>query len=197
MPTAVPTMPDSASGVSITRASPKSFWRFSVTRKTPPSLPMSSPMRTTLESFSMARRRPALMPLAMVSLVISGSPRSWRSSPRTRRAPPRRAGAPRRRCGRTSTAARGRHRQAALADPRGQLVGLAVHSVVELLVRLAAGGEVGLEPGDGVAQLPHLDLGRDAVLRRVVGGGVGAHPVGERLHHGGPLAGPRGLERRL
>src|ERR1035441_10161843 len=40
-------MPDSASGVSITRASPKSFCRPSVTRKTPPSLPTSSPMIRT------------------------------------------------------------------------------------------------------------------------------------------------------
>src|SRR5437762_2658824 len=70
MPIAVPTMPDSASGVSITRASPKSFCRPSVMRKTPPSLPMSSPISTTLGSSSMALRRPAFSALAMLIVVI-------------------------------------------------------------------------------------------------------------------------------
>src|ERR1019366_8908745 len=71
MPMAVPTMPDSASGVSMMRSSPKSFCRFSVTRKTPPSLPMSSPMMTILGSRSMAGRRPALMALPMVIFDMS------------------------------------------------------------------------------------------------------------------------------
>src|SRR5690606_14765723 len=59
-------MPASASGVSRTRCSPKSFCRPSVIRKTPPSLPMSSPMSRTLSSRSMAARIPALSALAMV-----------------------------------------------------------------------------------------------------------------------------------
>src|SRR5689334_172826 len=63
-PIAVPTMPDSASGVSMTRLSPKSFWRPSVTRKTPPSLPTSSPMTSTLGSDSRARRSDSLIALA-------------------------------------------------------------------------------------------------------------------------------------
>src|SRR5512134_2368071 len=66
-------MPDSASGVSMTRSSPKSFWRPSVIRKTPPSLPTSSPMTTTLGSFSIAARRPALSPFARVILAMSVS----------------------------------------------------------------------------------------------------------------------------
>src|SRR5664280_733412 len=74
MPMAVPTMPDSASGVSMMRSSPKSFCRFSVTRKTPPSLPMSSPMMTTLGSRSIARRRPALMALPIVTFDMSVLP---------------------------------------------------------------------------------------------------------------------------
>src|SRR6476660_7568824 len=61
---AVPTMPDSASGVSMTRLSPKSFCRPSVTRKTPPSLPTSSPMIRTLGSDSRARRSDSLIALA-------------------------------------------------------------------------------------------------------------------------------------
>src|SRR5262245_39638704 len=64
-------MPDSASGESMTRSSPKSFWRPSVIRKTPPSLPTSSPMTRTLGSFSMALRRPMFRPLARVILVLS------------------------------------------------------------------------------------------------------------------------------
>ena len=47
-PTEVPTMPDSPSGESMTRASPKSFCSPSVTRNTPPSLPMSSPEQEDL-----------------------------------------------------------------------------------------------------------------------------------------------------
>src|SRR3954452_7784553 len=62
-------MPDSARGESITRSSPKSFCRPSVIRKTPPSLPTSSPMITTLPSLSMALRRPSLSAFAMVMLV--------------------------------------------------------------------------------------------------------------------------------
>ena len=175
----------------MTRSSPKSFCRPSVTRKTPPSLPMSSPMRRTLGSFSMAMRRPLLMPLASVIWVIVG-------------APPLEAGvvggelaalvldersAPRRRRGRTSTPApgrawsgspRGRRRPA--RRPRGSSASKKSWSAL-LLVH-----EVGLEPLDRVAELPHLDLGGDAVLGRVVGGRVGAHPVGVGLDEGRALA---------
>ena len=65
-PIAVPMIPDSASGVSITRSSPKSFCSPSVTRKTPPSLPTSSPMMSTLGSASMAARSPSFSALASV-----------------------------------------------------------------------------------------------------------------------------------
>src|SRR3954452_2483636 len=68
MPTAVPTIPDSARGLSMTRSSPKSFCRPSVIRKTPPSLPTSSPITRTLGSASIALRSPLLSPLASVIL---------------------------------------------------------------------------------------------------------------------------------
>ena len=68
-------IPDSASGESITRCSPKSFCSPSVTRNTPPSLPMSSPASTTLGSASSARRSPAFSALASVSLVMGGASR--------------------------------------------------------------------------------------------------------------------------
>src|SRR5450759_2354957 len=72
-------MPDSASGVSTTPASPKSFCRPSVTRKTPPSLPTSSPMIRTLGSSSMALRRPSFSALDSVRVAIGLPPRRRRS----------------------------------------------------------------------------------------------------------------------
>src|SRR4051812_16557841 len=47
MPIAVPMMPASASGVSITRSAPNSSYRPLVARNTPPNLPTSSPSTTT------------------------------------------------------------------------------------------------------------------------------------------------------
>ncbi len=67
-PIAVPMIADSASGVSMTRASPKSASSPSVIRKTPPSLPTSSPITTTFSSAAMAVRRPVLRALASVSV---------------------------------------------------------------------------------------------------------------------------------
>src|SRR5215831_11011655 len=81
---AVPTMPDSASGVSTTRDSPKSFCSPSVTRNTPPSLPTSSPMMSTLGSASRDLRRPWLIALESVSVVIAPPPPA-RTSPGKRR----------------------------------------------------------------------------------------------------------------
>src|SRR6476659_8638908 len=53
-PTAVPRIPASASGVSTQRSTPKRSWRPAVARKTPPSLPTSSPMTRTDESRSIS-----------------------------------------------------------------------------------------------------------------------------------------------
>src|SRR5687768_10109484 len=47
MPIALPMMPASASGVSITRSPPNSSYRPDVARNTPPNLPTSSPRTTT------------------------------------------------------------------------------------------------------------------------------------------------------
>src|SRR5882757_685058 len=71
-PTAVPMIPDSASGVSKTRSSPKSFCSPSVIRKTPPSLPTSSPITRTFGSRSMAARSPLFNAFAIVIVLISG-----------------------------------------------------------------------------------------------------------------------------
>src|SRR6266404_1104168 len=66
-PMAVPMMPDSARGVSTTRSAPKRAWRPSVTRKTPPFLPMSSPRRMTRSSAASSWARARLMAWTRVS----------------------------------------------------------------------------------------------------------------------------------
>src|SRR5689334_11123303 len=71
-PTAKPTMPASASGVSKHRLSPYAENSPSVMRKTPPRRPTSSPNTTTRSSSAMASRRAAFNALAMVVLVIGG-----------------------------------------------------------------------------------------------------------------------------
>src|SRR5450759_3083734 len=175
---AVPTMPDSARGVSMIRSSPKSFCRFSVTRNTPPSLPMSSPMMTTLGSRSMDRRRPALMDLPIVTFamsVLSLKARGVGSEPGA-------LGVDQRVLLDIDVVThrqwlRVRHRKTDRADPCRSLIGFNFDVIEERRVGLETGRQVGLEPGDRVAQLPDLDLGGDAVLRRVVGGGVSTHPV--------------------
>ncbi|SQD94526.1 hypothetical protein FMEAI12_2620003 [Parafrankia sp. Ea1.12] len=76
-PMAVPTMADSASGVSMTRSSPNRACRPSVIRKTPPSLPTSSPMITTFGSAAMAESRPVFSAFARVRVwrgLAGGSP---------------------------------------------------------------------------------------------------------------------------
>ena len=58
-PIAVPTIPDSASGVSITRPAPNSSMNPSVTLKAPPNVPMSSPMQNTDSSARISSRSPS------------------------------------------------------------------------------------------------------------------------------------------
>src|SRR5262245_22569592 len=53
-PTAVPRIPASASGVSTHLSAPKRSWSPAVARKTPPSLPTSSPMTSTDSSRSIS-----------------------------------------------------------------------------------------------------------------------------------------------
>ena len=87
------------------------------------------------------------------------------------------------------------HLDRAAADAGGELVALGVDGVEERGVGDAAAREVRLEPGDRVAQLPLLQLAGQPVAGRVVGGGVRAHPVGERLDEGRALALAGGGER--
>src|SRR5712692_7827289 len=75
MPTAVPMMAASASGLSMTRWEPNFRCKSSVTRKTPPSTPTSSPRTSTSASCSIAWKRARLSALTMFSLGIASAPR--------------------------------------------------------------------------------------------------------------------------
>src|SRR2546422_4010683 len=75
MPTAVPMMAASASGLSMTRWEPNVRCKSSVTRKTPPSTPTSSPRKSTSASSSIAWKRARVSALTMFSLGIASAPR--------------------------------------------------------------------------------------------------------------------------
>src|SRR5256886_1803577 len=81
MPTAVPMMAASASGLSITRWEPNFRWRSSVTRKTPPSTPTSSPRISTSGSRSISCRSARLSAFTMLSLVMGVMYRSSSPAP--------------------------------------------------------------------------------------------------------------------
>ena len=66
-----------------------------------------------------------------------------------------------------------------------------------VLVGQAVALEVGLDPLDRALQPPALDVVGEAVAGRVVGRGVGTHPVGVGLHERRALAVARALQRGL
>ena len=84
MPTAVPRMPASASGVSVQRSSPNSLASPSVTRKTPPRVPTSSPRTCTVGSSAIASRSARVRACAMVA-GLSGDGGHRRAPPRSSR----------------------------------------------------------------------------------------------------------------
>src|SRR5436309_688527 len=131
MPTAVPMMAASASGLSITRWEPNFRWRSSVTRKTPPSTPTSSPRISTSGSRSISCRSARLSAFTMLSLVMarvmyrSSSPGpTVGGAPQVREASsPGQALAAHRRRALRDLGRFGR-RGAALAQPAGELLAL-------------------------------------------------------------------------
>src|SRR3990167_1294507 len=73
MPTLMPAISASASGVSITRRQPKRSFRPLVARNTPPLVPTSSPSTTTLGSFCMARASARFTASTSVTTWVAGS----------------------------------------------------------------------------------------------------------------------------
>src|SRR5262245_56891597 len=71
MPTEAPMMPASARGLSITRRPPNRRCNPSVTRKTPPSTPTSSPMMTMSGSRSISSSRARFSALTMLSFAMA------------------------------------------------------------------------------------------------------------------------------
>src|SRR2546426_7050499 len=71
MPTAIPAINPSASGVSATRSAPKRCCRPAVARNTPPLMPTSSPRTTTRSSSSMARASARLIASTSVMFDIA------------------------------------------------------------------------------------------------------------------------------
>ena len=87
------------------------------------------------------------------------------------------------------------HLQAALADARGELVGVVLNALEEGAVDDLLLVEERLHPLERVLELPGLELGGEPVAGRVVGGGVRAHPVGEGLDERRALPGAGVVER--
>ncbi|CAM5726419.1 hypothetical protein STENM223S_01310 [Streptomyces tendae] len=191
MPTAVPRMPASASGVSVQRSSPNSLARPSVIRKTPPSVPTSSPMTCTDGSSVMASRNARVRACAMVAGFTATAVMAA-LLPTRPRPPARREPFPLlQQLGRGL----GVHMR---EQVHGVQLRVLVHAGAQTgghrlgvlpgadagLVQQAASGQSPLQQGDRVVRPPGLDLGVAAVAGRVVGVGVGVHAVGDRLDQG-------------
>ena len=81
IPIATPTMPDSASGVSITRSSPKSSRKPCETLKTPPRVPTSSPSRTIRSSAAISACSVSRIAVTrLTGLTVASSANTWRST---------------------------------------------------------------------------------------------------------------------
>src|SRR5690606_7538326 len=184
-------MPDSASGVSMTRLSPKSFCSPSVTRKTPPSLPTSSPMTRTFGSSSMARRSDTVIALARAMLVdvtvcaMSLTPVFVRERRLVggelcpllvhQRVPVRVHVLE------DGEVVRVGHGADRFAHPPAQRLALGLQFREESLVRVVRRLQIAAQAEDRVLRLPGQTLLVTAVAGGVVGGGVRAHAVRERL----------------
>ena len=90
-----------------------------------------------------------------------------------------------------------RQRLAALAQVVAELVGLLLDAGDEVVVDQAVAAQVDLEPRDRVLELPVLDVVVEPVAGRVVGRGVGTHPVGVGLDERRALAVAGALQRGL
>src|SRR6266481_3418654 len=153
MPTELPMMAASASGLSMTRLLPKRRCRSSVTRNTPPSTPTSSPMTSTSGSRSISWRRARFSALTMLRLGMT-LPRGRPLAAHGRRR-------------RTRLLARG----GAVAQAPRQRVALGTQMRRHLGVRMVehdqrVGGRHRLEAGDGRGDLG-VDALREPLLEQV------------------------------
>src|SRR5262245_49271126 len=214
MPTAVPMIAASASGLSMTRWEPYLRCRSSVTRKTPPSTPTSSPSTSTSASRSISSNSAWLSALTMFSLAMASASRQPLAP---HRRGPRLAGGSRVLRRRRAGIARG-HR-VALGGEVGRQLGvhviehhqrirgrrrleatnglgdLLVHPLLETLLEEVALFQVRLESGQWILLLPHRDFRVAPVLRGIVGRRVHAQAIGHALDQGRAVAGPRAIDR--
>src|SRR5512133_174360 len=207
MPTAVPTIPPSASGVSMTRSAPNSSWRPCVARKTPPNLPTSSPSTTTSGSFRISSRS-ASFTAWMMFMTGMASP----SGVGVARVRDPRVGGDRRLqllallallAERLGVHVLEHRRDGRLRREGLRLAERGLDLLADLLAEPRVGGlverlamaEVPLHALDRVLALPRLDQLRRPVGARVVGGGVALYPVRHALEERRALArggaGPR------
>ena len=206
-------MPASASGVSNTRRSPNRAASPSVTRKTPPSVPTSSPNTTTRSSAARLSASAWLSAAAIVTGAAAGAAETTRISRRGHNAA-HGAGSSSSASSLSSASSvrplplkRGRRLGVHVLEELGRIdADVGVHPLPDVLgqplrLRRQPGGrrvvqqpgppQVGLQPGDRVARKPPADLRRRPVAGGVVGVGVRLDPVGERLDQRGAVAGRR------
>src|SRR5213594_4356311 len=213
MPTAVPMMAASASGLSMTRWEPNFRCKSSVTRKTPPSTPTSSPRTSTSVSRSIAWKRARLSALTMFSLGIASAPRQPLATHRRGARRRHRRLARVRRGGRLTRGhllplglevrrqlgvyviehrerIGGRHRLEA-ADRLGDLL---VDPLLEVRLEEIPFLQIRAEAGQRVLVLPHRDFFFGPVLLRIVGGRVNAEAIRHALDQRGTVAGARAID---
>src|SRR5438132_2051805 len=190
MPTAIPAISPSASGVSATRSAPKRLCSPAVARNTPPFRPTSSPSTTTLSSSSMARASARL--IASTSVMFDIALRLLGKLGELHGVLPRQP--------RVEVLEH-------LLGPRRRRLEVGLHHLLHvrrrffrerLLLGLRPGAfrvQPAAQPQDRLL-LPLLgDFLGAAIARGVVRGGVIRQPVGERLDQRRPAAGPRLFDR--
>src|SRR4051812_31985813 len=190
MPTAMPAISPSASGVSATRSVPKRFCRPAVARNTPPLMPTSSPSTTTRSSSSIARASARLTASTSVmldiALVFIGQldrlPNVLRWQPRIEMV---------------------KH----LLGPRRRRIEIGLHHLLHMHLRLAREGllvllrphALGVQPGAKAQDRLFLPLRREllcaAIARGVVRRRVVAQAIGQRLEQRRSPAAARALHR--
>src|SRR5262245_44175348 len=171
IPNAVPTMADSASGVSKTRCGPKRACRPSVARKTPPSWPTSWPITTTRGSLSSAWPSARLIAWTMTVSATATTRLDEAGVARVRQGLGARDGG-----------------VDVVEDLRagGRFVGA---------VPRASLFQVGSQPRERIPLAPGIDLVRGLVAARVVGRRMSADAVGQGLDQYGSSTAARVLER--